>query len=218
MSLVGKCLLVCLVCLPPMSMAASPGGCLSAEERELAKLINEYRDANGLPPVPVSRSLTEVAQWHTIDLKQNNPSVGACNDHSWSNARPGLWTAVCYTPDHANAAGMWHKPREITAGAYSDYGFENIHWHSAAATARSAFSGWSNSAGHRETILEQGIWNGMRWQSMGIGIYRNYAALWFAQAPDPRGTVGNCGSSGDLNSNPGAALTPLRELLLDQDN
>ena len=212
------CLLFCLFFVPLLTWAATPSGCLSSEEQKLVKLINDYRIANRLPAVTVSRSMTAVSQWHTIDLVENNPAGGACNNHSWSGARPDLWTAVCYTANHANASGMWYKPREITNGAYLDNGFENIYWHSSAATAENAFIGWKNSAGHRETILEQGIWNGMQWQSMGVGIYKNYAALWFGKAPDPQGGVNNCGSRSTGGSATESILIPIMSLLFDQEN
>lgn len=99
-------LLFNLLAFHVLANAAVPGGCLSPEENKLVKLINEYRNDNKLPSVSVSKSLTQVAQWHTIDLFENSPGGGACNNHSWSAARPDLWVAVCYTADHANAAGM----------------------------------------------------------------------------------------------------------------
>lgn len=211
-------LFICLIFMPVLAGAAAPSGCLSSEEQKLASLINDYRKANRLPAVTVSRSLTSVSQWHTIDLKENSPAGGACNNHSWSGARNDLWNAVCYTDDHANAAGMWYKPREITNGAYTDNGFENVYWHSSAATAQGAFVGWQNSLGHRETILEQGIWNGMQWQSMGIGIYKNYAALWFGQAPDPQGSVVNCSGGGGASDNTDSILIPIMELVLSSES
>ena len=218
MTVARTCLLLCLLVAPMLSWAATPSGCLSSEEQKLVKLINDYRNANGLPDVPVSKSLTAVSQWHTIDLKENSPAGGSCNNHSWSGARPNLWSAVCYTADHANAEGMWFKPREITGGAYSDHGFENIYWHSSAATAQGAFIGWINSQGHRETILEQGIWAGMQWQSMGVGIFKNYAALWFGKAADPQGGVSTCSGGNGGNSSILSTLSPIMNLLLNQEN
>ena len=35
---------------------------------------------------------------------------------------------MCYTADHANASGMWDKPREITGNAYGGNGFEIAYW------------------------------------------------------------------------------------------
>lgn len=83
-----------------------------------------------------------------------------------------------------------------------------------------ALTGWRNSQGHRETILEQSSWNGVQWQSMGIGIYKNYAALWFGKAADPQGGVRTCAEGGS-ESGTGSALgilTPLIQLLLGSGN
>ncbi len=142
----------------PIQTLAVPSECLSAEEAELVRLINEYRNANGLADVPASRSLTLVAQWHVIDLHENNPDTGqdhgwACNMHSWSDQHPDLWNPVCYTGDHQYASGMWNKPREITNNVYTSNGYENAYGSSSQATAAGAFNAWKNSPGHNEVIL-----------------------------------------------------------------
>ncbi len=186
--------------LPVTSPAAEPAGCLSAEEVKLVLLINRYRNDNGLPSVPVTASLTQVAQWHVIDLHENAPNTGsdhgyACNMHSWSDAGPSLWSAVCYTEDHQYADGMWDKPREITESVYIGNGFENAYRSSAGATAEGAFTGWKNSSGHNAVILELGDWSGQEFPAMGVGIYENYAVLWFGDAVDPRGAITACDQS-----------------------
>jgi len=96
----------------PFIAYAEPGECLTEDEATLARLMNEYRVEQGLEPIPVTISLSAVAQWHVWDLDVNNPVGGECNLHSWSDGL--LWTPVCYTADHANASGMWDKPSEIT--------------------------------------------------------------------------------------------------------
>jgi uncharacterized protein YkwD len=175
-----------------------PAGCMSSEEALLANMVNDYRNDNGLADVPVSKSLVTVAQWHVLDLNLNHPDSGvdprglACNLHSWSDWHPSLWTAVCYTIDHYYATGMWIKPSEITDNAYTGNGYENAYWTSGQATAADALSGWQISQGHREVILEQGIWSGAHWPAMGVGIYEHYAVLWFGDASDPQGSVGEC--------------------------
>ena len=45
---------------------------LSDEERKLYKLLMEYREENGLPNIPLSASLTSVAQTHVKDLLLKN--------------------------------------------------------------------------------------------------------------------------------------------------
>jgi len=177
--------------------ASRPGACLSDEEAELVRLINEYRAASGLPPVPVSRSLTTVAQLHVRDLQEHRPNSGsdgrglACNLHSWSSNGP--WTPVCYTADHTYASGMWDKPREITGGVYSGTGYENAFAsYGAPATAAAALASWQASPGHSATILERGTWASASWPAMGVGISENFAVLWFGNLADPQGEIGVC--------------------------
>ena len=93
---------------------------LTDEEKKLYDLIMEYRNENGLPDIPFSKSLTYVAQTHVKDLYNNRPNNGNCNLHSWSSN--GNWTPCCYTPDHAQAKCMWSKPSEMTS--YKGYGYE----------------------------------------------------------------------------------------------
>lgn len=163
--------------------------------------INLYRNQNGLPDVPVSFSLTLVAQWHVIDLFENNPATGSdhgyqCNMHSWSNQKPNLWNAVCYTGDHMYASGMWNKPREITNNVFSGNGYENAFWTSGTITASIILNGWKNSPNHNAVILEQGMWFGQNWPAMGVGIYNGFAVLWFGDKADPQGIVSPCSKKG----------------------
>jgi len=207
--------------LGPIQALAVPSECLSEEEAELVRLINEYRNANGLADVPASRSLTLVAQWHVIDLHENNPDTGqdhglACNMHSWSDQHPALWNPVCYTSDQQYASGMWNKPKEITNNIYTGNGYENAYGSGGQATAADAFNAWKNSSGHNDVILEQGIWSGSNWPAMGVGIYEHHAVLWFGDQSDPQGTVTQCQDQGphsisgrviDSNSDPIAGVT-----------
>lgn len=174
--------------------------CLSPAEAELARQINEYRNSVGLPSLPVSKSLTLVAQQHAWDSVNNSnawpapPAGQACNMHSWSGnvnpaLREGTWTAVCYTPDHANMAGMHKKPREI-AGYPSD-GYENSHWASAGASPSSAINGWRNSPGHNAVITEQNGWG--PFLALGVGISGQYAHMWVGEVADPAGEAQLCG-------------------------
>jgi hypothetical protein len=167
----------------------TPGDCLSDNEATLAQLINEYRAQNGLAAVPVTRSLTAVAQWHVWDLDVNRPYGGQCSIHSWSDQ--GIWTPVCYTLDHANAEGMWYKPREITSNVYPGIGFEIAYQGSS--DPRSALNGWKGSPSHNEVILNANAWAGYDpWPGMGIGMRNGFAVVWFGSTADPQGTVQAC--------------------------
>lgn len=148
---------------------------------ELLRRINQHRAGLGLPPIPGSPALTQVAQAHVDDLERN-PPAGACNGHSWSPSR--RWKACCYTDDHAKAACMWNKPREITGGAYPGDGFEIWAWRSGRMTVEFAIEGWTTSPAHHDVIANRGPWAAVRWQAMGAAVSTRYAVVWFGREPD----------------------------------
>ena len=169
--------------------APRPAPSWPLEEARLARMVNAYRADNGLPPVPFSPSLTRVAKAHVHDLMENDPRrgasfmPGACNMHSWSAAGP--WKPVCYTADHAEAELMWSKPREITRGRYPGNGYEIAYFWSGTVTPEIALKGWEGSRSHDALLLELGPWEGANWQAMGVGMYGNYAVVWFGKERDP---------------------------------
>jgi hypothetical protein len=100
---------------------------------------------------------------------------------------------------------MWDKPSEISNGTYTGNGFGNAYMASSGATATSALSGWIASPGHNAVILEQGIWAGKNWPAMGVGIYQQYAVLWFGDTADAQGGVTTCNSGDTGNGDDGGA-------------
>jgi len=165
----------------------SPGSCIDDQEITLAGLINQYRQEKGLPSVLITKSLTEVAQWHSHDLSENAPNTGtdhglACNLHSWSDK--GWWSKLCYTGDHQYKQNVWNKPNEITNGVYTGRGYEIS---AQASNAYQAFELWKASSGHNQMILEQEDFNGYHWKSMGVGIKNGYFNVWFGEETDPAG-------------------------------
>jgi uncharacterized protein YkwD len=173
--------------------AVTPDVCISAEEQKLYTILMEYRKKNKLPVIPLSKSLTYVAQQHCLDLYKNKPDTNTCNTHSWSDK--GKWTPCCYTPDHAQAAGMWSKPKELTS--YTDYGFEIAMGSSGmtddyAMTAELALKGWQGSQGHNNVILNKDIWKDRSWKAIGIAVYKGYSVVWFGGSLDKEKTPGLC--------------------------
>ncbi len=171
--------------------------CLSEKEWELFKLVNEYRQNNGLPPIANSRSLNKVARLHAIDLFRNTPAAGkdsrglACSLHSWSNK--GNWKPVCYTKDHAFAEAMWDKPREITKFVYNGDGYENAYSTSnVEVNPARVLEAWKSSASHNAILLESGVWKDSNLLAFGIGIYKNYAVMWVGSLTDPLGSMQAC--------------------------
>jgi hypothetical protein len=162
---------------------------LTDQERRLYDMINEYRAQYGLPAIPLSKSLTYVAQQHSKDLHINRPFNGNCNMHSWSGN--GAWSSCCYTSDHTQADCMWNKPREMTG--YQGNGYEISHGYSNYSTyagyditPESSLNGWKSSPGHNSVILNQNIWQSMRWQAIGIGMHKDFSVVWFGTESDDK--------------------------------
>ena len=159
---------------------------LSDEELKLYTMINDYRNSKGLKNIPISKSLTFVAQTHVRDLMNNKPYEGAnCNIHSWSNK--GDWTPCCYTSNHARAKCMWDKPKELTS--YKGTGFEisTRTWSEQIEieiTAEKVLQNFKGSSGHNSVIINQGKWHKYKWNAIGIGIYKEFAVVWFGKEKD----------------------------------
>lgn len=156
---------------------------LTGEELKLYTLIMAYRAEHGLKPIPLSRSLTIVAQTHVRDLEINSPDSGKCNMHSWSER--GKWDACCYTPDHAQAKCMWDKPRQLTS--YTGDGFEIADRGDGPINAEMSLASWKGSHAHNDVILNRGLWEKMDWNAIGIGLWGKYAVVWFGTEVDKDG-------------------------------
>ncbi|MDM8550934.1 hypothetical protein QUF72_12680 [Desulfobacterales bacterium HSG2] len=168
-----------------------PGDCLRPEEAKLGSLINEYRQENDLDPLLFSKSLTQTAQQHLIDLHENEPEEG-CSQHSWSDQ--GDWTSVCDTGALETWNLMQIKPCEITYGIYPAEGYEVAYDNKEEqATAEVAIKYLTESDDHKTVILQQGNWSQLpSWAVMGVGLYEHHAVIWFGTEADPQGTIEPC--------------------------
>jgi uncharacterized protein YkwD len=161
--------------------AVSGNICLRPEEQKLYSLLMEYRKEKGLESIPLSSKLTMVAQVHAKDLSENHDAFnGPCNLHSWS--KKGKWQSCCYTDDHKESACMWSKPREIAG--YQSNGYEISYYSGGGATAQESIDGWQESSGHNEVMINEGIWKSIKWNAIGIGIYKEYGVVWFGGLED----------------------------------
>lgn len=169
--------------------------CISNNEKALYDAVNEYRKEYKLEPIPISTSLTIVAQAHVHDLIENKPfdDEGKCNPHSWSDQ--GKWKACCYNSGEDGEC-MWNKPRELTS--YDNDGYEIVmHWFDESdpyldVSAVDALETWKESTNHNNVILNKGMWKSSEWNAMGIGIYRGFASIWFGTSPDSVGEPDIC--------------------------
>lgn len=156
---------------------------LTQAEKELYDLMMAYRAELNLDPITLSLSMTKVAQIHSKDLFENKPHGGECNMHSWSDK--GDWTSCCYTSDHAQAACMWNKPRELTN--YTGNGYEIAAGSSGSnITPQMALNLWKNSSGHNAVMINSGNWT-REWKAVGLGIVGGFATVWFGREEDPDG-------------------------------
>lgn len=153
---------------------------VSADEQRLYDLLMAERTQRGLPVIPLSPALTTVARAHALDATAHyeDPANNPCNLHSWSNQGP--WDGCCYTADHAEAACMWDKPRQLTR--YRGDGFEISAWGSL--DAKGAVELWMNSPGHRSVLLNEAGWKTQRWEAIGVGIEGAFFNVWFGRCPD----------------------------------
>jgi uncharacterized protein YkwD len=60
-------------------------------------------------------------------------------------------------------------------------------YYSLQVTAEKALASWKKSAGHNRVIINKGKWSNETWKAIGIGIYLNYAVVWFGKESDPCG-------------------------------
>ncbi len=159
----------------------APSAAAQSTTAGVAEAINAYRQAQGLPAIPVSDELTRVAQAHVADIVANHPE-NACNGnlHSWSDN--GNWTGGCYdSNDETTWPVMWDKPNEIAG--YPGRGYEISAWASPAITAEQALSWWQGSAPHDDVMLNNGIWTDYSWGALGGWVADGYACAWFGQEP-----------------------------------
>lgn len=158
---------------------------LSNGEKEIFRLINNYRQSKKLPQIAFSPSLSFVARAHAQDQTMHHRYKSRCNLHSWSDE--GEWTSCCYTADHNRAECMWNKPRELTD--YSGDGFEisfysTYRYSDEAAFAADALAGWKKSHGHNSVIVNLDGWKKTEWKAMGVGVHGCYINVWFGKEAD----------------------------------
>jgi uncharacterized protein YkwD len=158
-----------------LTARSCPGDGLGLEEKKLYDLINKYRAQNGLSPIPLSPSLMLVANRHVQDLDMNVKKL----THGWSNCPYNL-------SNPSTHSCMWGAPQRLGT-PYPGYGYENAYRTIGKdrATANDALQAWKGSSVHNGAILNQGMWQRMKWNALGIGIYKGYAVLWFGEQPDP---------------------------------
>lgn len=143
------------------------GDTLDTREKELFKLINEYRAQNKLPALVLSDALSIVANRRLLDLNINVKRL----THSWSNCtydinNESTWNCVLNAP-------------KMLGVKYDGNGYENLYRNfSTAATPPLALEAWKKSELHNSLILNLSAFKDLKYDGIGIAISSNYAAIW----------------------------------------
>jgi len=141
---------------------------VNADEKELFKIINEYRTQNNLPPVSLSDALSLVANRHLLDLNWNLKYL----THGWSNCPYELknektWDCVFTSPQRLGTN-------------YTGRGYENLYRNlNGNAVPSLALEAWKKSPMHNNLILNLDIWKETKFDAFGVAISGNFAAIWF---------------------------------------
>jgi hypothetical protein len=160
---------------------AIPGNyCLTREEYRLYQLINDFRKANGLQVIPISKSLSYVARMHVLDLTQNRPDTSFCSLSSWSDKGP--WQPCCHSRITPNPLCILGKPAELSA--YSGEGHELCYWDNLQVRPDSVIAFFSGLKQSRDLLTNQSKWSYFSWKAVGVAIYGHYASVWFGELPD----------------------------------
>lgn len=159
-------------------------------EKELLRLVNEYRAQHNLPSVPLSNALSIVANRHLLDLKTNIKSTS----HSWSNCpydikNEATWNCVFAAPQRLGTD-------------YTGRGYENAYWNLYQnADPPLAIAAWKNSPMHNALLINQTFFKNDVYDACGIAVDGNFAVLWFGT----RGATGSdlvAGKKGAASANP----------------
>jgi hypothetical protein len=140
----------------------------SADEKALFEIINKYRAANGRSAIKLSAPLSVLGNRRMLDLRQNLKTL----THSWSNCPYELknektWPCVMDAPERLKSG-------------YRGQGYETLFRTATGnATPNAAIEAWKKSALHSSIILNQGMFQSMPWDEVGVAIDGQYAALWF---------------------------------------
>lgn len=146
---------------------------IDAAERELYRIVNEYRLQNNLPAVPISDSLSVLANRHLLDIVFNLKNL----THSWSNC-----------PFDIKDSNTWNcvfdSPKRLKI-KYKGKGFENLYRTTDSNVSPFlALEAWKKSPSHRGLILNSDNWKETKFNAIGIAIYGQYAAVWFGSAEE----------------------------------
>lgn len=162
-----------------LSTLICPGDSLNEQETKLYELINQYRTQQGLSSIPLSPSLSRVANRHLQDL-QDNLKLYERNGKDW---RFG-WSNCPYDAYNSNTFScMWAAPQRLKT-AYSGKAYELLCGGKENISPQDALRCWQKSISNNNVMINQGEWSNYQWNALGIAINKGYANLWFGQEVD----------------------------------
>ncbi len=154
--------------------------CLSPMEKELISLVNKYRKKHKLKSIPASKSLSFVAQKHVRELNDEIKDL----THSWVDCKyNGM--------DTRTFDCMWEMPRQLADYPGKGYECGFVQW-GKDFSAADILEGWQDSRGHDDVIMNRRSWKKSEWNAVGVGIYGDYAVIWFGEEKDPKGRPSSC--------------------------
>jgi len=191
MTRVRYLLLFSLTMLQPLAVPSqvkepvkdTPDVCIDDLSYQLYMLINDYRNSNDLPGIPLSASLCYVAQTHAKDLTFNRMRNKGCSLHSWSDR--GRWSSCCFSSREPDYLCMWSKPKELTS--YRFRGHEIIYWQNDLPEPMDALTQWKNQPRSDDMILNRNTWSKKMWKAIGISVYEGFAIVWLGEEADVKG-------------------------------
>lgn len=161
------------------------GDDLDPQEKELYKIVNEYRAKNNLPPVTFSNALSVVANRHLLDLMKNIKALS----HGWSNCPFDM-------KDQSTWNCLFESPKRLNVG-YSGNGFENLYRNlNGNATPILALEAWKKSELHNSLILNLENFKNIKFDAFGVAINGAYASLWFGSSGAVSNQVKNQNTTG----------------------
>lgn len=162
-----------------LSANSCVGDDFSFEEEKLSSLLNQYRAQNQLPAIPLSSSLSRLANRHIRDLQENLSQY----NRSGKDWRFG-WSNCPYDGERSTTYScMWAAPQRLKT-SYQGKAYEMICGGDGQITAQAALRCWQNSPLNKDLLLNQGLWRNYKWQAIGISLDRGYAILWLGQEAD----------------------------------
>lgn len=182
-----------------------PEICIDDLSYQLYLLINDYRNSNNLPGIPLSGSLCYVAQVHAKDLTFNRSRSKDCGLHSWSDR--GRWSPCCFSTEKPDLLCMWNKPKELTS--YRFRGHEIIYWQNDLIEPVEALAQWKLQSQSNDMLLNRNAWAKKTWKAIGASVYEGFAIIWLGEEADVTGEPELCNELAVFHADTTSGKNPL---------